>query len=240
MTVSLGRTFTTAPELAEAASRDVPVGYVLVFENNVSSVGAGEKCVIRRGSKRIEVFSLGSVPDGYVQAADPAQNAADGTYLQATDFARLQGGEESDKAEIRKYGTRDWLRKAWSGGGLLLLVSSLAALVVAFAALAVLLPSSSNASDSVQVQQVLNAMERSNLKAGWPELATRNETVATACIASLGGSSTGQKTAFGVSCAPPTSRSQREAVIGGIAGLMVAGVAMIGGIRNAYGFQKSP
>jgi hypothetical protein len=205
---------------------------VYVQELGQPSLPADKKCVLRTRSgsttQRVEVLTIGSRVTGVI---------ADGTYLQGSDLAEL---DSSVAPEIKLYTYRDSLRKAASGSGLLLLVSSVAAILAAAIALILVLPSWSDTS-AQQVQRVLMAMHSTDEQSP-PRLIEYNESLATQCIDEIQGGAGVHSSEFGLSCKSAESFGTKKlfAFIGGIVALLVAGVAMIGAIRKAYGFQRNP
>jgi hypothetical protein len=178
---------------------------------------------------------------------------ADGTYLNAVDYARFT---RRDDPTLRLYTIRESLRKIKQRGGLVVLLTAFGALITAVAAIFFLWSSHSQPTPSAllgtaqtvlawadqPVDQLDAGFSADQIMAVHQQLDTRSRQ-AQWCLLAIEGQKTPSVSIPGVTCAPVAVSWWRSTLTGSlITGVIAVFTALLGivALRNKYGFQKSP
>ena len=219
--------------------------FVSADQAGTSDLPGGRRTVlVTKGGGPLELITSNTSP--------PVTEA--GTYLDASDLARLGGAIADPK--IREYGMDDTWRKMRSGAGMLLAVGALATLATAIVGLVLALtaPLPAAMPDVATVQDVLawttaplenlrNAPANpSKLEASRRRIKDRI-TRGDDCLALLSGSQAPPSKIPGVKCSPPRTSGWSAQTVGGVITAVIGILTAILGflaIANKYGFRESP
>jgi hypothetical protein len=242
--------------LLHRAAQDVPSGgvYVAKTEGNTlrPQLEDGKRVVLESASdknQRAELITCGG--NGPIAAG---VIGADGTYLNAVDYAKFTN---RDNLTLRLYTFSDTLGKIVSSAGLVVLLPAIGALLIAVVGIFFLLSSQGQPSASAAVGTAptvlawagqpavqLDAAKVSDAQVAQvhQQLDTRSRE-AEWCLQAIEGQQAPAVAIPGVTCAPVSVPWWRRTLTGS---LITGGIAVLTGLvgilalRSRYGFQKSP
>lgn len=214
-----------------SASSGLPPGRVYVGGPGGVAVAGGQQAVLStHEGGRLEVLTSEAIG---------VTLTADGTYLNADDYARV--ADQTGPA-LRRYGARDDLAKLRTAPGYLTALTGLLALVTAvvgvfFVWAALTAPQSATVADRAQalIEWVQNPSSGGDPQA--------RAAAASGCLAQIRGGTGAHVTVPGIPCTEVTTPLWRQAAFGSLlTGLVGVVSAVVGAVTVAskFGFQRSP